>query len=59
MKGFDFEILLFLKRKLMAFEWILKRISSRRFLSRIKGYDFRALKCPKTPSGKACRLFNS
>ena len=25
----------------------------------LKGYDFRALKCPKTPSGKACRLFKS
>ena len=31
MKGFDLEILLFLKRKSAAFEWILKRNSSRRF----------------------------
>ena len=31
MKGFDFEILWFLKRKLTAFGWVLKRNSSRRF----------------------------
>lgn len=24
-----------------------------------KAHDFRALKYPKTPSGKACRLFDS
>lgn len=49
----------FWNENLDSFEWVLERISSRRFWSRIKGYDFRALKCPKTPSGKACRIFKS